>query len=293
MNAVLRLAAWVLALALVALPIVAVLNGWIGADQWPLTKLRVTAPFERVDEAQLRAALLPHAKRGFFAIRIERAQADVARLPWVARAEVRKRWPDTLEVVVVEHTPFARWGADRVLSTQGRLFAVRGANVPAELPRFDGPDARAADVVALYNQSRALFAPIGLQVRAVALDARGSWALTLDNGARVIVGRTEANARLGRFARLLPRLLAQGTQRLVRADLRYTNGFALEWTEKPALGTRNPGLDTAAPRPVLDAAPSASARLRPTASAPLLRVPSPESRVPRTSASSQRITAIA
>ncbi|HZH43437.1 MAG TPA: cell division protein FtsQ/DivIB [Lysobacter sp.] len=233
MNALLRLVAWTLALALVALPVVAVLNGWIGTAQWPLRTLRVTGEFERVSEAQLRAALVPHARRGFFAVELDRAQAAVAALPWVARAEVRKRWPDVLEVTVVEHKPFARWGADRVLSTEGRLFVAGNARLPAGLPRFDGPEARAAEIVALYNESRALFAPIGLQVREVGLDKRGSWSLALSSGTEVVLGRSESRARLLRFARLLPRLLAGGTQRLERADLRYTNGFALSWKPLP------------------------------------------------------------
>lgn len=240
MNALLRLVTWVIALALVALPVVAVLNGWIGAEQWPLRKLRVTGEFERVDETQLRAALVPHARRGFFAVDLDRAQAAVAALPWVARADVRKRWPDVLEVTVVEHRPFARWGRDKVLSTEGRLFVAREAGLPATLPRFEAPDARVAEVVALYNESRALFAPIGLQVREVELDRRGSWSLVLDSGTEVVLGRSEARARLARFTRLLPRLLAGG-QRLMRADLRYTNGFALAW--RPGTGRRESEAD--------------------------------------------------
>ena len=39
--------------------------------------------------------------------------------------------------------------------------------------------------------------------------------------------------RIARFARLMPQLLAQQAQRLVRADLRYTNGFALSWAPVP------------------------------------------------------------
>src|SRR5690606_8609803 len=75
MSAFLRIAAWVIAVALVALPVVAVLEGWIGADRWPLRTLRVAGTLERVDEQQLRAAVLPHARKGFFAIRLEDAQA--------------------------------------------------------------------------------------------------------------------------------------------------------------------------------------------------------------------------
>ena len=234
MNAMLRLVGWILALALVALPVVAVLNGWIGAAHWPLTKLRATGEFERVDGALLQKTLLPYAHRGFFAVDLAGAQDAVSKLPWVERAEVRKRWPDVLEVTVFEHRPFARWSGDLLLSEQGKLFPAKGIDVPKGLPLLGGPEARVSEVVELYNESRAMFAPIGLEVREVGLDPRGSWTLGLDNGARIVVGRSEARARLSRFVRLLPQLLSQQAQVLKLADLRYTNGFALTWAPVPA-----------------------------------------------------------
>jgi len=232
-NALLRIAGWVLAVALVVLPVVAVLNGWVGARHWPLTKLQATGEFRRVDGALLRQTLLPYAQRGFFAVDLAAAQDAVAKLPWVESAEVRKRWPDVLEVRVVEHKPFARWGSDRLLSEHGRLFPAKGIAVPNGLPQFGGPETRTRDVVELYNQSRELFAKVGIGVQEVVLDPRGSWKLELNNGAVVVVGRNEARARLDRFVRLLPQLLTQNTQQLARADLRYTNGFALTWKPAP------------------------------------------------------------
>lgn len=237
MIALLRLLGWLLAVALVALPVVAVLNGWVGAGHWPLTRLRATGEFERVEEAQLRRTLAPYAQRGFFAVDLDAAQAAVAKLPWVEHAEVRKRWPDVLEVRVIEHRPFARWGEDQLLSEHGRLFAAKGVEVPSGLPQLGGPPTRIPEVVAFYNDATALFASTGVPVRSVMLDPRGSWTLALDNGAQIIVGRNEARARIGRFVRLLPRLLAQPAQELVRADLRYTNGFALSWQARPTQPT--------------------------------------------------------
>ena len=229
MNAFLRIAAWLLALALVALPVVAVVNGWIGAERWPLTKLRVQGDLQRVDAGQLRLTVLPYARRGFFAVRLQDAQDAVEKLPWVERAEVRKRWPDVMEISIVEHRPFARWGSDRLLSEHGRLFPVPPGLSVDKLPQLDGPDSQAQQVVALYNESKQLFAPLGLDVRRMAMDRRGSWSLTLGGGTEVVVGRADARPRLGRFARLLPQLLDRNALPLQRADLRYTNGFALSW----------------------------------------------------------------
>ncbi|MFZ5637500.1 MAG: cell division protein FtsQ/DivIB [Pseudomonadota bacterium] len=228
MNAFLRLVAWLLALALVALPVVAVIRGWIGADRWPLRTVTLHGKLQRVSDAQVIAAVYPHAQRGFFAVRLEDARAAVAKLPWVERAEVRKQWPDKLVVTVVEHRPFAWWGDDRLLSERGRIISAKGVTVPNGLPRFEGPDSRSADLVRLYNESRAMFAVAGLDVRSMRVDDRGSWSLTLSNGAELLLGRDDARLRLQRFARLLPQI-AQKERALERADLRYTNGFALRW----------------------------------------------------------------
>ena len=89
MNSALRILTWLIALALVALPVVAVVNGWIGAERWPLSTLRVQGELARVQPAQLQAAVLPHARRGFFAVRLEDAKRAFEQLPWVERAEVR------------------------------------------------------------------------------------------------------------------------------------------------------------------------------------------------------------
>lgn len=246
MTALVRLLGWLLAIALVALPVVALLNGWWGSERWPLSRLRVAGTFQRVEPAQLQAALKPHAQRGFFAVDLSAAQRSLEALPWVERAEVRKRWPDVLDVRITEHRPIARWGATRLLSDRGRLFPARGAGVPAGLPLLDGPDARVPEVVALYNESRALFSMLGVQVRSVVLDPRGSWTLELDSGADVVVGRTDARARLSRFARLMPQLLDRRMQPLARADLRYTNGFALTWgpAAPPSSATTPPASPT-------------------------------------------------
>ena len=228
MNAFLRLVAWVLALVLVTLPVVAVIQGWAGAERWPLRRVLIVGHQERVDAAMVRDTVLPYARRGFFAVRLEDAQVAVSRLPWIEQAEVRKQWPDVLVVSVVEHRPFAWWGEDRLLSERGRIFPSKGVAVPKGLPHFDGPESRRADLVKLYNESRAMFAAGGLDVRALRLDPRGSWSITLSDGAELLIGRDDAKLRLARFARLLPQLTQQARQ-LERADLRYTNGFALFW----------------------------------------------------------------
>jgi cell division protein FtsQ len=233
MNALLRILAWTLAIALVVAPVFAVLNGWIGGSRWPMRHLVVTGEFRQVSDLRVRSVVLPRVQRGFFAVDLDRLRADLGALPWVKSVEVRKRWPDRLDVVIVEYRPLARWGQQRMLSENGELFpAPKGLG--RRLPLFVGPEARAQDMIDFHAQARPLFLGSGLQVSEVRLSARGSWSLLLSDGIEVEVGRSDEQHRLQRFSHMLPRLTNGETRRLARADLRYTNGFALTWGPAPA-----------------------------------------------------------
>lgn len=225
----LRLAAWLAALALVALPLVGLVNGWFAAGRWPFRALDVEASFERVSAEQLRAAIAPHLVPGFFAVDLERVRRAVESLPWVEAAYVRKRWPDRLELRVIEREAAAVWGDERLVSSAGELFAVPGEVAPDGLPRLAGPADRAHDVLEFWRHARDALAGSGHAAAGAALSHRGSWSLALDNGARVVIGRESPEARLERFIDTLPRIAAADGAVWVRADLRYANGYALEW----------------------------------------------------------------
>lgn len=231
MNALARILAWLIALALVVLPGVALLKGWLASERWPLSRLVVGAEFERISAEQVRAALAGHAAAGFFAIDLEASRKSLERLPWVRSAEVRKRWPDTLEIELEEHRAFARWGEDRLLSERGALFVAPGGQWMEGLPQLDGPDARRREVVELYRAAAQRLQGTGLQLSSLTVSERGSWSLRTADGSEWLLGRGEPLQRLERFVRLLPAVLASGGGEIERADLRYANGFAIRWRQ--------------------------------------------------------------
>lgn len=233
MNAFARVLGIVLAVAMIALPVVALMNGWIGGERFPLTTLRLASDARRVDAAAVQKIVAPYARQGYFAIDLEQAQRELAGLPWVESAEVSRRWPDVLEVRIHEHRPLALWDETLLLSERGRLYprAAMGHALPKDLPQLGGDPRQVATVLAFYNRAREWFAPLGVQVHELRQDARGSWSLRLSDGTRVLVGRQAPETRVQRFVELLPKLIAPPGSALERADLRYANGFALKWRE--------------------------------------------------------------
>ncbi|MBS0381808.1 MAG: cell division protein FtsQ/DivIB [Proteobacteria bacterium] len=236
----LRLAAWLIALALVALPVVGVLEGWFATQRWPVRELAVHATFRHVSAAQIRAAVTPALGGGFFAIHLDKVRDAVAALPWVGQVEVSKRWPDALDITVTEIQPIAHWGDAALLGRDGRIFKVPDAGVVNGLPQFNAPDDRVDDVMAFYRTATTDFVPYGLRVNEVDMSARGSWTLVLSSGARVVVGGEQPDQRLARFAAALPVLMRGRSDGFVYADLRYSNGFAVRWPEPAPTLPQNP-----------------------------------------------------
>ena len=231
MKGAVRLVAWCLAIALVALPIVGVLRGWFAAERWPVTQLTVQAEFKHVTAAEIRTAVAPRLGKGFFALDLDAVQKAVAALPWVESAEARKRWPDTLQLRIYERQPFARWNEKQLISRQGLVFDAPGAVDTMVLPDLRGPDARLAEVVSFYAETRKAFAGTHLNITGVALTERGSWSINTANGALIVIGdRDQAGPRLHRFLNVYPQLIAGHTDGFAYADLRYTNGFAVRWS---------------------------------------------------------------
>lgn len=234
MRGTVRLIAWCLAVALVALPIVGVLRGWFAVNRWPVTQLTVQAEFKHVTPDQLRALVMPHLGKGFFALDLDAVQKAVAALPWVESVQARKRWPDTLMLRIYERQPFARWNDKQLISRQGLVFDAPDSDDTGALPKLSGPDSRLAEVVSFYAETHKAFAGTHLDITGVALTERGSWSVTTATGAQIVIGdRDQAGRRLRRFLDVYPQMTAGHTDAFAYADLRYTNGFAVRWPQPP------------------------------------------------------------
>jgi cell division protein FtsQ len=167
----------------------------------------------------------------FFTMDLERARASLNGLPWVRSVSLRRQWPQRLEVTVEEYVPVARWNEAALVDAQGEVFV---ADYDGELPRFEGPDGRGAEVVARFREWGEALAPLGFTLERLRLSARGGWHLVAKGGAGTLaieLGREEPAARLARFVSVYERtigaLAGVGT-RIEHVDLRYRNGFAAQ-----------------------------------------------------------------
>jgi cell division protein FtsQ len=231
---IIKAAAWLVALAVIALPVVAVVNGWVGGGHWPFRQLRVDADFDKVNVEAVQNAAAPALAAGFFAVDLGLVRDAVEQLPWVESAEARKLWPDTVEIRIATYTAAARWNDEQLIDERGRMFSVPPSERPENLVRLFGPDDRADEVLALERDLASRLTGAGLELAGLRLSDRGSLDVALADGRLIRLGRERTTERLSRFLGALPDAQPpRPGMQWTRADLRYSNGFAMAWVVRP------------------------------------------------------------
>lgn len=194
-----------------------------------ITSLEISGPFQRVTALHIEAAISAEIEAGFVGADIDRIRELIVALPWIDQARVARRWPSQIAITVTEQVPAAVWGDSGLLNTRGELFVNELRHVPAELPRLSGPDASSAEVATRYLAVREQLIPLGLDVRRVHLDARGSWEMTLGNGIEVRLGRKAVAARTDLFLDVVADIITGRAMEIEYVDMRYSNGFTIGW----------------------------------------------------------------
>ena len=203
----------------------------------PIRVISMNGAFQRVSPGEVERAVAPFAKAGFMSADLDRIERAVESVPWVDHAMVRRRFPNSLEVTVVEETAMARWGESGLLNTRGDLFVRQATHVPAELPRLSGPDGTESLVAQRYLSVQGRMQEAGLRIAALRLDERGAWEMDLDSGVTVRLGRRDVEVRFDRFIRTASQVISHRSSDIVYVDMRYSHGFAIGWRTAGAPAT--------------------------------------------------------
>ena len=191
----------------------------------------VDGELKRVEAGELKriAGAIQNIGGSMLKTDLNQVKAAVREVEWVRDAEVRRRFPSTLEVRIEEHAPFARWQSagdveqTLLVNTAGEIFA---AEFDGALPVFSGPKDSARQVLIQYLSFRTQLAPLDRAPAELHLSARRAWQLKFDNGTTLELGRSDADQRLARYVRAYPAIAALRNAN-VRVDMRYSAGLAV------------------------------------------------------------------
>ena len=208
-----------------------VYNGMIAQERWPIRWLEIDGQFQRVSAEQVRARLAPLVSGSFFTVNTKAIREAAGDMPWVASVSVQKTWPDTVHVMVHEHTPVVHWIDDYLLDAYGQPFSVPGAQEIQGLPWLESTPAQLEQVFENWKKIDDRLSRIGQQIDRLTLDPRGSWSARLSGGTEVRFGKGDVFANLDTLVSTWSGLMQGQPLPPVSVDLRYTNGFAVLWSK--------------------------------------------------------------
>jgi cell division protein FtsQ len=201
-------------------------------ESFAVRSLSFEGEFRQVDQQALKAAVIESVRGNFYLLNLDEIRERARTVPWVHDVTVRRRWPDGVHIRFSEQQLVARWGKNGWVNAQGEYVNLQGREGPAGLPLLVGPEGLQGRVLEHYRRLNEILAPAQLQAAALTLTDRHSWIIVLHNGLVLTLGREAPEQKVERFARIYPRTLSAQAARARRVDLRYPNGFSVEWANR-------------------------------------------------------------
>ena len=215
--------------------LVAGLQAYLALQAIPVQHIIVTGELEHTRPEVVEDLIQPALVGGFLGADLQRIRAQLEELPWIYRATVQRRWPNALEINVVEQLPIARWGESGFLNHEGGVFQSENSEDWQNLPRLQSPVGDTRALVAGYQRLVEILEPLHLSVAQLTEDERGQVEVVLNGGMVLLLGSENFLERMHRFVAIYRTELAARAAEVERVDLRYLKGIAVTFTQPAEL----------------------------------------------------------
>jgi len=226
--------AWSLRICLVVVILGLFSWGWtVLRDPWkfPVKSVQIVGNFQQIDQTELKQLILPFVGQGFFALPVTTLRHQLLESPWVDEVVVKRIWPATVVIDIVEQVPVAHWGKESLLNAKATLFSPQNAEAVTGLPILDGPRGQQKMVLEAYIKMGQTLAKLNLKIVHLTMTPRHAWQLVLDNNLEIMLSKADALSRLERFVEVYPQLKQAQNKEAAYVDLRYANGISIRWQE--------------------------------------------------------------
>ena len=218
----------------VAVPIIA------GVVTLPVQSVKISGEFVHVSRSDIERAVEPMLASGLVRIDLDALRRAALDVPGVREVMVRRAWPDSLEIWVIERVAVARWGSGGYLEIDGTHFAPFSGASAEVLPVLSGPEGRHRRVLDLHIALARTLEPLGMRIDATELSPRGVLYATLDDGPRLVMRPAAMDRDFETWARTLATVMTGRLHEVERVDFRYPTGFAVRMKTHAASGGSRP-----------------------------------------------------
>lgn len=196
-------------------------------EQWPINHFEITGDLRYWDQQQLNAEIAWLKEESFFSVDLTQVHQQLSKLPLIQQVKVRKAWPSTIVVQANEAIPMAIWNEVNILTVDGNVVPIPDDYLyPERLVFISGPEVFTAQAIQIFRASQLNLKTKGIELLALTMSPSGSVELELSNRWHVELGQIAFQQRIERLGHLLSAL---DDEQVVKVDLRYGKGAAIQW----------------------------------------------------------------
>lgn len=184
-----------------------------------------------IDREALDEIVQPLLTNNMLAVDLTVIAEALQQQPWIEKATVYRRWPSELVIEVIEQTPIAFWGEDRLVNHRGEIFEASLPSMVGKMPMlYDSKNTgNMMDIIEQYKHIREVLLPTKLGITRFVISDRGAWEIQLTNDWVIEIGKNHQQKRLQRLVVAYNKELRNKTNEISSIDLRYSNGLAVRW----------------------------------------------------------------
>ena len=205
----------------------------------PVTEIVVAGELSYMQQQELVDLVSAEIGGGFLTIDLDALRQNLQRHPWVDSASIRRQWPSTLSVKVIEEVPIARWGEAGFLNRLGEQLDIVDNSALDSLPVLRTQYGSSQEMMESYQMLAALLQPTGLKLVELQRDNLGVWRVETARGIKLVLGRDQLGDKLKRLALAWNSGLQNELDNIKTIDLRYPNGLAVAWKDGLLIGAQH------------------------------------------------------
>ena len=221
---------------------VLVMDHVIRSGYFTIQKVVIDSPLLVISQGSIERETWRKISGNYLNVDLKTIETALENQPGVYQAVVRRVWPDTLSISVVETQVIAEY---RQLDRSEEKVERQFINLPPQngfsfRPLLRGPERYRAVVVDTFHEIFSLLAIVNLEPRSLSVGHSGQWELELrrsdlklENTFRVFLGRDQIVEKIERLVFSFETVLSHKAGLISKVDMRYDNGFAVQWHDDP------------------------------------------------------------
>lgn len=196
---------------------------------FPINHIKVFATYEHLNQNTLQKIIFPYTKSGFFYLNVRGMKQQLLKFPWIHAVSVKRQWPDTITINIVEQNPTLQWGEKALVNSEGTIFSPPLATFPKKLPIIFGPSNQVLEICTLYQKTVPLLERLDLTIKKLVLNPEHYWKILLSNNTIIYLKEKEPLNQIELLGKVYKKITTNHKQPPKSIDLRYQSGLAVKW----------------------------------------------------------------